>query len=68
MKKTDKWQWWCKPFSRVCYRMEGQGWHRFDAGIIKIHTMPPEGQSIGKPENYKGIIIRFMWWFPFDKA
>jgi len=67
MKNTQKWQWWFKPFSKVYYRLDGPGWHLFYAGIIKIHTIPQGGQALGK-EDYKGVIIRFMWWFPIDRA
>lgn len=47
--------------------MDENGWNLFDAGVIKIHTLPKEGESLGK-EQYKGFIIRFMWWFPISKA
>lgn len=70
MKKTlNKWQWWFNPINinqSWAYR-DGQGWHIFSAGIIKIHTLPGEGEAIGK-SDYKGFIIRFCYWFPIDKA
>ena len=47
--------------------MSEMGWHLFDFGIIKIHTMPKDGESLGKSQ-YKGIIIRFSYWFPIDRA
>lgn len=67
MKKTNKWQIWCRPFERNYARFDGQGWHVFDFGIIKIHTMPEEGEMIGK-RNYYGFTIRFSYWFPIDRA
>jgi len=67
MKKTLKWQIWFRPFEKSYFRMSEMGWHLFDFGIIKIHTMPKDGESLGKSQ-YKGIIIRFSYWFPIDRA
>lgn len=67
MTKTTKWQFWIKPFERNYARFSEQGWHVFYAGLIKIHTMPKEGEGLGK-EQYHGFIIRFAYWFPIDTA
>lgn len=66
--KTMKLQFWCNPFGQDYMRLPTLGWHIFELGIIKIHKYPEDGQSIGKPEHYKGFIIKFAWWFPIDKA
>ena len=68
MKETLKWQFWCKPFDKNYYRMDGQGWHLFELGLVKVHCLPSEGEMLQRGVNYRGIIIRFTWWFPIDKA
>ena len=63
----NEWQWWFKPVSRTYNYIEGQGWHLFDAGFIKIINKPEPGYMINR-KDYKGIIFRFTWWFPIDRA
>jgi len=66
-KIIGKWQFWCKPFKRRPWMVDGIGWHLFECGFIKIHTVIGGGVAFGK-NNYHGFIIRFMWWFPLDIA
>jgi hypothetical protein len=63
----NKWQLWCRPFEPIFTRFMDGGWHVFDAGIIKIHTMPKEGEALGR-EHYRGVIIRFSYWLPIDRT
>ncbi len=43
------------------------GWKEFAFGIVNIQTFPGEAMILTK-DHYKGFIIRFMVWLPFDKA
>ncbi len=44
-----------------------RGWKIFEFGIFKFIQLPDRGVTIGK-EDYKGFIIRFAIWFPFDRV
>ncbi len=61
-KILNKWQWFFK-IQRNLYRMES-GWYELSCGILKITSLPREGDMIGK-ENHDGYGIRFNFWFPF---
>ena len=67
MKITLKWQIWCKPCTKRYYRFDGQGWHVFDFGLVKIKRIPPEGGML-RTSDYYGFIIKFSYWFPIDRA
>lgn len=47
-------------------RMTETGWHTFEFGILKFHSFPDNGATYSH-SNYKGFIIRFMFWFPIDR-
>lgn len=47
------------------YRTMLVGWKLVEFGIFKIHTFPQEGEALQK-HHYKGFIIRFIMWLPFD--
>lgn len=44
-----------------------RGWKVFQFGIINLKQLPPQGANIYS-EYYKGFIIKFAVWFPFDRA
>lgn len=46
-------------------RMSTYGWHLFEFGIFKFKHFPLEGEMYS-PKDYKGFIIRFMFWLPID--
>jgi hypothetical protein len=46
-------------------RMAEMGWKVFTFGIFKIHSFPDSGMTLG-PKDYRGFIIKFMIWLPFD--
>lgn len=62
-----KWQFWCRLFDTDYYIQGTRGWHIFNAGFIKLHTMPDAGQMVDK-KMYKGFAIKFAWWFPIDRV
>jgi hypothetical protein len=66
MKPTMNWQVWCNPFGLDYYRCD-RGWKIFEFGCIKLIEMPEQGQSIASYQ-YKGFIIRFAYWLPFDRV
>lgn len=39
------------------------GWRGVDVGIVKLTSYPSSGQCLTR-ENYKGILVRFVYWFP----
>lgn len=51
--------------SRDYRRLSDYGWHLFEFGIFKFVRFPEEGGMIS-PKDYKGFIIRFMFWLPID--
>lgn len=59
----NKWQWhfyFGKDYSRL-----DRGWKEVNLGILKIHTMPEEGERLWK-KHYKGFLLRFFIWLPID--
>lgn len=44
-----------------------RGWKKFEFGIFKIVKFPAQGEVLHKPQ-YKGMIIKFLIWLPFDRA
>jgi len=66
MKKTlNKWQ---IGMSLVKdYRSMEMGWKIFNFYFINLKSIPDQGEMLHK-RNYKGFIIKFAVWIPFDKA
>lgn len=64
IQKHNKWQ-FLFSISRNYVRMPEMGWHTFEFGIFKFIQFPEQGGMIS-PKDYKGFIIRFMFWFPID--
>jgi len=65
MKKTNKWQVYAR-FGRDMRSME-RGWKRVDFAVLRIHTTPDEGAMLHK-KQYHGFWIKFVIWFPIDRA
>ncbi len=65
--KLNKWQIWFKPFQVRTMRIDPPGWHLFNAGIVKLHSLPENGCAVTK-DHYYGFRILFIWWLPIDKA
>lgn len=65
LKQNYKWQ-LLFNIGRDYRRMIEVGWHTFEFGIVKFHRFPEQGEAYG-PKDYKGFIIRFMFWLPIDR-
>ena len=63
-KELNKWQigWWFgKDFSRL-----GDGWRTAEFGVFKLTSLPPEGAVLVN-RHYKGFIIKWRYWLPFER-
>lgn len=60
-KEINKWQFFTKH--HPCYTQMGYAWYEFHIGFLKLKELPPEGEVIQR-KHYKGIWIKFMYWFP----
>lgn len=65
LQKNNKWQ-FLFNLGRDYRRMTEAGWHTLEFGILKFHRFPEEG-GMYSPKDYKGFVIRFMFWFPIDR-
>jgi len=43
------------------------GWYHFHFAIVKLISLPRQGARLHKSE-YKGFIVSFRFWIPFDKS
>lgn len=64
--KVGKLQVWLRILRRVD-RIDPPGWFVFDCAIIRLKALPEQGARI-TPDFYRGVWIRFMFWFPFDRV
>lgn len=63
-RKLNKWQLVFDVSSRLEYR--NYGWRSCWFGIIKLTSFPDEGEMV-QNTNYKGMLLRFMYWLPVQK-
>lgn len=47
------------------YRTMDRGWKIFEFGIFNLKEIPPQGEML-RSKYYKGFLIRFAIWLPFD--
>ena len=61
-KVLSKWQFIFRHASN-CIRIYDPAWRDVDIAFVKFISFPPEGSMI-KKENYKGVWLKFSYWFP----
>ena len=66
-KETNKWQtvFTIGKLEQIHYIYQW-GWHNVRFGIFNIHKLPEEEGTLHK-RLYKGFIIQFRFWVPFEK-
>lgn len=52
-------------FSKDFMRGRDLGWKLFEFGIFSLHRHPPQGACLTR-HHYRGFLIRFYVWLPFD--
>lgn len=58
------WQW---AFNiQADYMRGGMGWRSIAIGYFKILELPEQGAVLA-PGQYKGVLIRFRYWLPWEK-
>ncbi len=60
-KELNKWQFIFAH--QQDYMTMDRAWRNIDIAIVKFISFPPEGSLI-KKANYKGVWLKFSYWFP----
>ena len=57
----NKWQFFINH--HPCYTRMDYAWYEFHIAFVKLVDKPAEGEVIQR-KHYRGIWIKFMYWFP----